>query len=503
MKVKHLLIIVSIVVIFIISVFVGLHNDMKMYVEDKDLKANNRISVMIETEKRSGNYEQYNNSVWPDDNYLFNTELSKCDNNSKLTWNDELRSVSVSGNVSDKCYLYFDLYVLAVIDSLGFNTTENSIQVNVNATVGDNPIVNYIYKLDDNSEIINDTSSYLFQNVTNTKPTISVYAKDKIGKNSKVFKYTLPSLKINEVTSTSSTISINLEKDAGTYDISKVYCSINGTNYYETNGIYTFTDLTENTTYNVKMYAQDINGNNSLLFTRTIKTRSLPTSPNITFDSNYNILLSGSTSEYGDVNYYYSTDNVNFTKGSSINLSSSSKIYAYSEDIYGDRSSIVSKTLTISNPQTGSTSSKYYCSRNGTYQDTSSCSYTYSATASTTYKCTGSLVLIGTGCYQKSTFKASTYSECMSSCGSGAACLSDSGKYRCYNQIKSATGSTSYSCPNGGSNSGSTCYVDYTGTTKYYCSLTNTYYDTQDSATSACNSCSSGTKYNDKCYLLS
>ena len=31
MKVKHLLIIVSIVVIFIISVFVGLHNDMKMY----------------------------------------------------------------------------------------------------------------------------------------------------------------------------------------------------------------------------------------------------------------------------------------------------------------------------------------------------------------------------------------------------------------------------------------------------------------------------------------
>lgn len=144
MKVKHLLIIVSIVVIFIVSIFVGLHNDKKMYVENKDLKTNNRISVMIETQKHSGNYEQYNNSVWPDDNYLFNTELSKCDNNSKLTWNDELRSVSVSGNVSDKCYLYFDLYILAVIDSLGFNTTENSIQVNVNATVGDNPIVNYI-----------------------------------------------------------------------------------------------------------------------------------------------------------------------------------------------------------------------------------------------------------------------------------------------------------------------------------------------------------------------
>lgn len=503
MKVKHLLIIVSIVVIFIVSIFVELHNDKKMYVENKDLKTNNRISVMIETQKHSGNYEQYNNSVWPDDNYLFNTELSKCDNNSKLTWNDELRSVSVSGNVSDKCYLYFDLYILAVIDSLGFNTTENSIQVNVNATVGDNPIVNYIYKIDDNSEVINDTSSYLFQNVTNTKPTISVYAKDKIGKNSKIFRYTLPSLKINEITSTSSTISINLEKDTGTYDISKVYCSINGTDFYETTGTYTFAGLTENTTYNVKMYAQDTNGNNSLLFTRTIKTRSLPTSPNITFDSNYNILLSGSTSEYGDVNYHYSTDNINFTKGSSINLSSSSKIYAYSEDIYGGRSSVASKTLTISNPQTGSTSSKYYCSRNGTYQDTSSCSYTYSATASTTYKCTGSLVLIGTGCYQRSTFTAPTYSDCMSSCGSGAACLSDRGKYRCYNQIKSATGSTSYSCPSGGTKSGSTCYVDYTGTTKYYCSLTNTYYDTQDSATSACNSCSSGTKYNDKCYLLS
>ena len=64
---------------------------------------------------------------------------------------------------------------------------------------------------------------------------------------------------------------------------------------------------------------------------------------------------------------------------------------------------------------------------------------------------------------------------------------------------------TTYSCPNGGTLSSTTCTgATYTATTKYKCSLLNGYYDSQDSATSACtNYCASGTYYNSKCYKMS
>jgi len=68
----------------------------------------NTLSMMLETEAGSGNYEMTTASSWPTDGYVFNTTLSKCENDGELSWDDENKRVVMSGNVSDKCYVYFD-----------------------------------------------------------------------------------------------------------------------------------------------------------------------------------------------------------------------------------------------------------------------------------------------------------------------------------------------------------------------------------------------------------
>ena len=46
---------------------------------------------------------------WPTDGYVFNSELSKCENGGTLSWDKTNKMVKFSGNISDKCYVYFDV----------------------------------------------------------------------------------------------------------------------------------------------------------------------------------------------------------------------------------------------------------------------------------------------------------------------------------------------------------------------------------------------------------
>lgn len=73
-------------------------------VQQKDM-----LSMMLETEAGSGNYELTTRDSWPTEGYIFNSALSKCENGGELSWDDENKRVLMSGNVSDKCYVYFDL----------------------------------------------------------------------------------------------------------------------------------------------------------------------------------------------------------------------------------------------------------------------------------------------------------------------------------------------------------------------------------------------------------
>ena len=63
---------------------------------------------MYETDYNSGEYQTSNDTNWPSEGYEFNETLSKCENGSSLTWDDENQKVLMQANKSDKCYIYFD-----------------------------------------------------------------------------------------------------------------------------------------------------------------------------------------------------------------------------------------------------------------------------------------------------------------------------------------------------------------------------------------------------------
>ena len=70
----------------------------------------NTLTMMYETGPNTGEYQVSSDTTWPQEGYIFNEELSSCENGSTLTWNDETKSVVLSVGVSDKCYVYFDVY---------------------------------------------------------------------------------------------------------------------------------------------------------------------------------------------------------------------------------------------------------------------------------------------------------------------------------------------------------------------------------------------------------
>ena len=100
--------------VLIICLVVGKLNFNKSEVYDTPVivKENrNLLSIMFETAAGSGNYEMTSRSEWPTEGYVFNANLSKCENEGELSWDDKNNTVVMSGNVSDKCYVYFDVYV--------------------------------------------------------------------------------------------------------------------------------------------------------------------------------------------------------------------------------------------------------------------------------------------------------------------------------------------------------------------------------------------------------
>ena len=77
----------------------------------KVVKHKSMLSMNLEQTAGAGDYKTVTQSSWPTEGYKFNTELSRCENGSTLSWDDTKKAVIVSGNLSDKCYVYFDIYV--------------------------------------------------------------------------------------------------------------------------------------------------------------------------------------------------------------------------------------------------------------------------------------------------------------------------------------------------------------------------------------------------------
>lgn len=400
-------------------------------------KKKDLMSLMLETEQGSGMYEASKTGKWPDGEYVFNKELSKCENGGELSWDNEKNQVVMVGNSSDKCYLYFNIDTSVTINSFTVTNTETTITISMDAQSTNGAIAKYYYSIDDGE---------------------------------------------NYVSSTSNT--------------------------------YTF-NITEIRTYKIKAYAEDGIGRKSGKKSKEQIVTAKPTNPTMAFDSSYNVVISGSTSRNGNVEYYYSLDNKSFTRGSSVSVSSTSTVYAYAVDTKNQKSDVVSKTVTIGTPQTGTVSTTYYCSKTNAYQSSSTCTYNYTGTRSSSPVCNSAMypTYHNGKCGSRQIYNYSK-SECVSWCSDVAyrekpasyACVQEgtgTESWSCY--FYSAEDPFPYTCPNGGNLSGSTCIgATYSGSSRYKCSVSGKYYTTKSSATTGCtNYCANGSLYNSKCYYMS
>ena len=145
MKNKRNIIFVILLVIFTLSgVFIGRQSKAIDVYENEETnikKSKNMLSMMLETEAGSGNYEMTTRESWPTEGYIFNTELSKCENGGELSWDDTNKIVLMSGNVSDKCYVYFDMIPSVLLADFVISQY-NGIQGNNNIYYHDSSLTN-------------------------------------------------------------------------------------------------------------------------------------------------------------------------------------------------------------------------------------------------------------------------------------------------------------------------------------------------------------------------
>ena len=171
------------------------NNKYKVYEEEecKQIKKHvDTISMMLETEAGSGNYEMTTSSSWPTDGYVFNTELSKCENGGELSWDDANKTVLMSGNVSDKCYVYFDKYNPITINNNSITSNGNSITITIDATAGTGTIAKYLYSKDNGvSYVQSANNTYTFTRLDKGTYNIKAYVQDSNGKNSEIISKTI------------------------------------------------------------------------------------------------------------------------------------------------------------------------------------------------------------------------------------------------------------------------------------------------------------------------
>ena len=108
MKKKYLIISISVLLVLSTCLYVFISDTTEKVVISSNKESNrsvvntNALTMMYETEAGSGEYQVSSDTSWPTDGYTFNETLSKCENGSALTWDNENKRVVVSTSVSDK-----------------------------------------------------------------------------------------------------------------------------------------------------------------------------------------------------------------------------------------------------------------------------------------------------------------------------------------------------------------------------------------------------------------
>ena len=103
-----ILMVVEFIIILLINFYPSNNNSIIFNKEKINTVSNNNLSMMLETDYDSNQYELTTSNEWPTEGYIFNAEMSACKNGSKVAWDETTNRVLVySGNV-DSCYIYFD-----------------------------------------------------------------------------------------------------------------------------------------------------------------------------------------------------------------------------------------------------------------------------------------------------------------------------------------------------------------------------------------------------------
>ena len=189
---KNLLKIIVVIEFVIIIVFIfSSKNDNLITGENKVTNnKNNALTMMLETDVDSNEYEVATSNEWPQEGYIFNAEMSACERGGKLSWDSENNRVLMATSSADKCYVYFDRYTAVSITNVTTsNITSNSITLTVEATTGENPIATYYFSNDDGLSYEESSSNtYTFNNLeTGTEYNFRVYAVDINGISSNIY----------------------------------------------------------------------------------------------------------------------------------------------------------------------------------------------------------------------------------------------------------------------------------------------------------------------------
>ena len=170
------IIIIQFIIIFTLVINTNKPKEIMNDNNTKIVKKNkNTISMMLETEAGSGNYEMTTRDSWPTEGYIFNSTLSKCENGGELSWDDINKKVLMSGNMSDKCYVYFDKETPTISFTIGGTTYYADPDMTWEEWVNSSYNTGNYYQIE---EVDLDGDSYLEKIITNRQNAVALNVGD-------------------------------------------------------------------------------------------------------------------------------------------------------------------------------------------------------------------------------------------------------------------------------------------------------------------------------------
>ena len=220
-------------VVFLISLTVTILSGIAYFVFKKDnvinetknvIKINKGISMNLEQTAGEGDYKTVTRSDWPTEGYVFNSNLSKCENGGEVSWDDYEKIITITGNISDKCYIYFDIVKVSNLTLEENFLTPKSIGVKAKSdNSGDYETMCYYWTIDGEKDINCDIEEHEFVDLDlNSEHEICVESEDEMGNSNKIVCkkfHTLPYTKptVTDIIYVSSTSLVLPE--VGEYDV--------------------------------------------------------------------------------------------------------------------------------------------------------------------------------------------------------------------------------------------------------------------------------------------